>query len=100
MRKVVNPEEFRNNVCGALTKIVDNERMSSNLEKGIYNFSIREAKERNVVKKWDNVYFSHLYLDRLRTVITNLKNPALKSKIISKEIKAHEIGRASCRERV
>jgi len=98
MRKVVNPEEFRNNVCGALTKIVDNERMSSNLEKGIYNFSIREAKERNVVKKWDNVYFSHLYLDRLRTVITNLKNPVLKAKMVSKEIKAHELAFMSHQE--
>ena len=98
MRKVVNPEEFRNNVCVALTKIVDNERMSTNLEKGIYNFSIREAKERNVVKKWDNVYFSHLYLDRLRTVITNLKNPVLKAKMVSKEIKAHELAFMSHQE--
>jgi transcription elongation factor S-II len=98
MRKVVNPEEFRNNVCNALTKIISNEKMCSNLEKGIYNFSIREAKERNVVKKWDNVYFSHLYLDRLRTVLTNLKNPALKAKIVSKEIKAHELAFMSHQE--
>jgi transcription elongation factor S-II len=91
MRKVDNPEEFRTNVRIALMKIIENEKICSNLEKGIYNFSINEAKERNVVKKWDNVYFSHIYIDRLRTVLTNLRNPHLKDRVVSKEIKAHEL---------
>tara|TARA_R110002074_G_scaffold219705_1_gene390371 strand:+ start:131 stop:580 length:450 start_codon:yes stop_codon:yes gene_type:complete len=78
--------------------MIDDKKICSNLEKGIYNSSIREAKERNVVKKWDNVYFSHLYLDRLRTVTTNLKNPKLKSRVISKDIKAHELAFMSHQE--
>ena len=98
MRKVENPEEFRTNVRKALIKIINNEKICSNLEKGIYNFSIKEAKERNVVKKWDNVYFSHLYIDRLRTVLTNLRNPHLKDRIVSKEIKAHELAFMSHQE--
>ena len=98
MRKVENPEEFRTNVRGALAKIINNDKICSNLEKGIYNFSIKEAKERNVVKKWDNVYFSHLYIDRLRTVLTNLRNADLKEKIVSKEIKAHELAFMSHQE--
>ena len=98
MRKVDNPDEFRSNVREALAKMIDDKKICSNLEKGIYNSSIREAKERNVVKKWDNVYFSHLYLDRLRTVTTNLKNPKLKSRVISKDIKAHELAFMSHQE--
>jgi|TARA_R110002072_G_scaffold79739_1_gene183697 transcription elongation factor S-II len=98
MRKVDNPDKFRSNVREALAKIVSNKKICSNLEKGIYNSSIREAKERNVVKKWDNVYFAHLYLDRLRTVTTNLKNPKLKARVISKDIKAHELAFMSHQE--
>ena len=98
MRKVDNPDEFRSNVREALAKIIANKKICSNLEKGIYNSSIREARERNVVKKWDNVYFSHLYLDRLRTVTANLKNPKLKARVISKEIKAHELAFMSHQE--
>jgi|TARA_R110001599_G_scaffold218310_1_gene416609 transcription elongation factor S-II len=98
MRKVENPEEFRTNVRKALIKFIDNEKICSNLEKGIYNFSIKEAKDRNVVKKWDNVYFTHLYFDRLRTVIANLKNPNLRDKISSKEIKAHKLAFMSHQE--
>ena len=98
MRKVDNPDEFRSNVRDALAKIIANKKICSNLEKGIYNSSIREARERNVVKKWDNVYFSHLYLDRLRTVTANLKNPKLKARVVSKEIKAHELAFMSHQE--
>jgi len=98
MRKVKNPEEFRTNVRKTLIKIIKNEKICSNLEKGIYNFSINEAKDRNVVKKWDNIYFTHLYFDRLRTVLTNLKNPNLRDKIETKEIKAHELAFMSHQE--
>ena len=98
MRKVQNPEEFRTNVRKALIKIIENEKICSNLEKGIYNYSIQEANERNVVKKWDNVYFSHIYIDRLRTVITNLRNPHLKNRIVSKEIKSHKLAFMSHQE--
>jgi transcription elongation factor S-II len=98
MRKVQNPEEFRTNVRNALIKIIENEKICSNLEKGIYNYSIKEANERNVVKKWDNVYFSHIYIDRLRTVLTNLRNPNLKNRIASKEIKSHKLAFMSHQE--
>ena len=91
MRTVKNPQEFRANVCKALEKILVNENICSNLEKGIYNYSIRHANERNVVKKWDNVFFAQLYIDRFRTIIRNLSNTTMRDKIMSKEIKAHEM---------
>jgi transcription elongation factor S-II len=41
------------------------------------------------VKKWDNVYFVHIYIDRLRTVHKNLQNnDELMERVKSKKIRA------------
>ena len=91
MRTITNPSEFRENVRERLQGFIPDENMCKNLEKGIYNYCIKEATERQIVKKWDNVYFVHLYIDRLRTLYYNLKNPQLVEQITSKKIKPHEV---------
>ena len=45
----------------------------------------------NVVKKWDNNYFVKIYVNRLRTIRSNLKDEKLIESIINKKIKAHEV---------
>ena len=93
MRIIENPEQFRDNIRTKMNIIIEDETISLNLEKGIYNYCIKEADERNIVKKWDNIYFCHIYIDRLRSVFSNLKeNPSLLEKIKNKEIQAHMIG--------
>ena len=74
-RKIANPEQFRLNIRGKLNEIIENEKHSTNLEKGIFNYALKEASSRKVVKKWDNQYFVQIYLDRLRSIYINLKNP-------------------------
>jgi transcription elongation factor S-II len=91
MRTITNPDVFRCNVSKKLHTYLQNENICKNLEKGIYNYCIKEAGERQIVKKWDNVYFAHLYLDKLRSVYYNLKNPQLVEKIMGKSIKPHEV---------
>jgi len=91
MRKIENPEEFRKNMTMKLTDILEDEKSSINLEKGIYNYCLDHATNLNVVKKWDNTYFVKIYLDRIRTIYINLKNSNLKDLVESKEIKPHEI---------
>ncbi len=99
MRTIENPELFRANIRVKIQvefeveKSKDNATsvIALNLEKGIYNYSIKQATERNIVKKWDNPYFTHLYIDRLRTILCNLKNPDLKARVMSKSIKPHEL---------
>jgi transcription elongation factor S-II len=93
MRHVENPEEFRQNVRKQFNKIINDETICANMEKGIYNNCIRIAGDRNIVKRWDNIYFSHIYFDRLRSVFCNLKdNEVLVNKLKNKEMKAHMIG--------
>ena len=86
IRKIVNPENFRENVRRKLNPILDDENMVLNLEKGIFNYSLQEAGFRKIVKKWENPQFVQLYTDRLRTVYLNLKNKNLIEQLKSNEI--------------
>jgi transcription elongation factor S-II len=98
MRTIANPETFRCNIRNKLQICLPDESICKNLEKGIYNYCIKESNERQIVKKWDNVYFTHIYLDKLRSVYANLKSPQLIEKIMSKSIKPHEIAFMSHQE--
>lgn len=91
MRNIENPQEFRNNVIIKLKDILKNDKLASNLEKGIFNYSLKHAEKINVVKKWDNSYFVKIYVNRLRTIRSNLKDEKLFKSIINKKIKAHEV---------
>ena len=90
-RKIANPEHFRLNIRGKLNEIIENEKHSTNLEKGIFNFALKAATNRKVVKKWDNQYFVQIYLDRLRSIYINLKNPEILEQIKSEAIQAHTV---------
>lgn len=91
VRKIENSDKFRSNIRSKLNDILNNEKNSNNLEKGIFNYSLNEAKNRKVVKKWDNPYFVQIYLDRLRSIFTNLTNKNLLEQLNSGSIKAHSI---------
>jgi transcription elongation factor S-II len=86
IRKIANPENFRENVRRKLNPILDDENMVMNLEKGIFNYSLQEAGFRKIVKKWENPQFVQLYTDRLRTIYLNLKNKNLIEQLKSNEI--------------
>ena len=88
LRKIENPDLFRSNIKKKLNEILENEKNTINLEKGIFNYALKEADQRKIVKKWDNAYFVQIYLDRLRSIITNLKGDILES-IKDGSIKPH-----------
>jgi transcription elongation factor S-II len=77
MRKIDNPETFRKNIRGKLQELLESEKKAINLEKGIYNYALKEANNLKVVKKWDNPYYVQIYLDRMRTIYFNLAKPGL-----------------------
>ena len=60
-RIVENPEEFRNNIVLKLDIIIKNNKISTNLEKGIFNFSLKQCEEKKLIKKWSNEYFIIIY---------------------------------------
>jgi hypothetical protein len=74
MHQIKDPQLFRENIRTKLSDILPDIETVTNLEKGIFNSSLAKAKEKGVVKKWDNKYFVMIYLDLLRTIYINLKN--------------------------
>jgi transcription elongation factor S-II len=84
--KITQPEAFRQNICQKLQEIVEDEKMAINLEKGVFNYSIKEAGTRKIIKKWENPSFTQLYVDRLRSIYLNLKNEYLLHQIKTEEI--------------
>jgi transcription elongation factor S-II len=96
-----NPTEFRENIRGKikeslidadiLQKIADKhktspENIATNLEKGIFNYTIRECTFRKLVKKWENPTFTQIYIDRLRMVNSNIKSPMIVNGLCSGDI--------------
>jgi transcription elongation factor S-II len=75
--KVENSDLFRANIRQKFNTFLENEKNSTNLEKGIFNYSLKEAEQRKIIKKWDNKGFVQIYLDRVRSIFINLKGDVL-----------------------
>ena len=92
---IENADTFRCNIRNKLKELFaesdDSIKISKNLETGIYNWALKEATNKRVVKKWDNPIFVQIYLDHLRSIYCNLKNQNIIQLIYSGEIKAQDV---------
>lgn len=91
MREISNPTEFRTNISQRLNKIVEDEVLSVNIERGVFNYSLKEANTKRIIKKWENPRFVQIYLDRLRTIYINLKNTDFLNQVKNSEIPPQSI---------
>ena len=91
MRTINNPTLFRENITKQIFKLINNINIVTNIEKGIFNYAIKEATEHNILKKWNNQYFVLLYLNKFRSIYINLSNNELIHMIKTKKIRAHKI---------
>ena len=95
--KIANADTFRTNVKKKLNKIIRRKKLSLNLEKGIFNYTIQTARLRNIVRKWDNKAFVMIYVDKFKGLLLNLnakstvKNKELLKRLKKGEFKAHEL---------
>lgn len=97
--EISNPEQFRQNMRQKLSIFFENPKYCENLEKGIYNWALKEAKNRKVLKQWNNIYFNVIYIDHFRSTYINLKkNPSLIQMVDEKKIKPHELAFMSHQE--
>lgn len=101
---VENPKEFRSNVVSKLNILIKKKKISLNLEKGLYNWSIEESKKKNVIRKWSNSNFVLIYTNKLKSIYSNLNpksyihNKSLLKRLKSKEFKPHEVAFMSHQE--
>tara|TARA_X000000368_G_scaffold418473_1_gene418310 strand:- start:675 stop:1196 length:522 start_codon:yes stop_codon:yes gene_type:complete len=86
-----NPDNFRNKFVDKFILLTKDKKIAKNLEKGIFNYTIEKADEKNLIKKWSNELFVIIYVDKLKMVLFNLKNKSVFNKLINKEIKPHEL---------
>ena len=91
MLKIENPQEFRKKVQEKINTVFQNPMFSFNLEKGIYNFSIHEAKRLKVVKKWTNHLFVVIYVNRFKSVFINLQHSNVLEQVQKGEILPHTL---------
>jgi transcription elongation factor S-II len=97
MNRINNPDIFRENVRQKISSLLkieneeDSKSVSGNIEKGVFNYAIEESTRKTVIKKWDNEIFVLLYLNRLRSIYTNLKNDYLANEIKSGNLKAIDL---------
>lgn len=86
MRNIANPTEFRNNISNKLNAIINDDILCVNIEKGVFNYSLKESTSKKIIKKWNNPRFVQIYLDRLRSIYINLKNPTFLNQIKNGEV--------------
>ena len=90
-------DPLRNQIVEKINSIVVNFNKSRNIERSIYNYSIKRANENYIVKKWDNKKFKSIYFNKVRAVYTNLKsnsyvnNKSFLERVIKNEIKTKDI---------
>ena len=81
-------ENIRNKIQSILTekdilqKVADKngitpDKVATNLEKGVFNYAIRECTFKKLVKKWENPSFVQIYIDRLRMIYSNIDSPTI-----------------------
>ena len=90
MRKIENPDKFRANIRAKINEKLNDEKASSNLEKGIFNYSLKEADQRKIIKKWDNKLFIQIYLSHLKSILNNLNEEWI-HEIRNGSIQAHKL---------
>lgn len=90
--------EKRELILGIIEKKTSlEEKWRRDLEIGIYNWCLEYADKNNMIKSWDNIKFANLYVEKARSVITNLDstsyigNKYLIKKLMNKEFLPHEI---------
>jgi transcription elongation factor S-II len=81
-----------------INQVIENIVISRKLEKGIYNYVIGVAKERNIQRSWDNSMFVNLYRSKILSVYSNIdkdsyiKNTKLLENIKNGKIDPEKVG--------
>jgi DNA-directed RNA polymerase subunit M/transcription elongation factor TFIIS len=56
-----------------LNNEIKNIKLSKSIEKGIYNYTIKLSKHKNIKRSWNNLVFNQLYISKVRSIYTNIK---------------------------
>jgi len=94
-------DKFRFSIVSFLNNELDEIILCRKIEKSIYNYCIKTSKEKSIKRIWINPVFKNLYLSKVRSIYSNIKedsyiqNKEFKSKILSGIINPDEIASLS-----
>ena len=88
--KITDPEKFRKNITDKISEKITYSKSATNLERGIYNWTIKEAGVHKIVKKWDNPSFVLLYTNKFKSIMLNLTSDIL-HQIENKEVTSQHV---------
>jgi len=84
--------QYRDKTYLELQKLFSDDKLSKNMEIGIFNYTIKASTFNKITKDWKNIYFKLLYKQRAKTMLINLKNiPELITNLKTKKIKVEDI---------
>jgi len=90
LRTIKNPDTFRSKIREKINEKLNDIKASTNLEKGIFNYVLKEADRHKIVKKWDNKFFVQIYTSHLKSTLENLNDEWIKE-IKDGSIQAHKL---------
>ena len=79
MYSVTDPTLLRRKMKVQLNHIIQEERKSDNVEIGVYNYTIRQACAKKIIRKWTNPLFVEIYLNKMRTLLFNITHELVHS---------------------
>ena len=81
-----NQEQTPENFVRRSLDVDELKKATNNLEKGVFNYTIKECTHKRMVKKWENPVFVQIYIDRLRVVFNNIDCPVIVNGLTTGEI--------------
>jgi len=93
---ITDSQEFRSKLRSRIKEKWDlEEKTANNIEINVFNYTVNQCKERNIVRKWDNKYFVQIYTDKFRSLYNNINPINDRNKKILSEIKNKSIASKS-----
>ena len=85
---------IRNHALNEFKNIFKNDKISTNIEKSLYNSALQYANTKQITKSWDNIQFKHIYKQKFVSLLLDLNNKDINlvDKINNKDILPRELG--------
>jgi len=87
---IQNSEFFRTNIRSTINEYIKSDKISTNIEISIFNYSIEQASNKQTPKIWDNPYFVLIYTTKFKSVLDNLNEPII-NKIKNGELNPNQM---------
>ena len=85
-------DEHRMKMVIKFDQLINDIKISKNIEKSIYNYIIEVSKNRDIVRSWKNKVFYNLYINKSLSIYINLnKKSYIKNDYLFDRIKSNKI---------